>query len=83
VPNLQVENEPNLIKDSQSSAVVNTDLDGYLNYLNKRQSLKSEKEKITQIQNDINSIVSDITEIKATIKGIIATINNIVLSNRE
>ena len=81
--NLKIQNEPSLIKDIQSSAVVNTDLTGYQNYINQRKKMGSEKEKISEIENNINMLASELSEIKNSIRKILDTINTSVISNRE
>jgi hypothetical protein len=55
-----VKDFPNLIRDSQSKAIINQDTDGYNNYIKERNF----KSTLTEVVSDVNSLKKDIQEIK-------------------
>lgn len=55
-------------RDSNSSAVVNTDLEGLAAYKARRFS----KDKIKELETDINSVKQDLTDIKNMLQLLIA-----------
>ena len=45
-----------LYKDSSTGAIVNKDISGYQQYIQNRDKLLSDKERLDSIENDINDI---------------------------
>jgi hypothetical protein len=72
---IKVENEPALIRDTHSKAIVNTDASGYLSYLSKKQKFREEKERIHRLEQDVNSLKQDLSQIKQILIGLVDTIN--------
>ena len=76
---LQINGYSNLVKDSTSGGVVNSDPQAYIEYKNKRNILlntinekKAMENKIIDIENDINKLKTDIGEIKDMLGSIIS-----------
>ena len=60
----KIENEDTLIRDNISKAVINTDVDGYNAYMNKkRNAIRQQKE--------FNNLKTEVTELKDLVKTLI------------
>lgn len=55
-----VKDFPNLIRDSQSKAIINQDTDGYNSYIKERNF----KSTLTDVVRDVDSLKKDIQDIK-------------------
>ena len=53
---IKVKDHEGLYKDSFTGAVVNKDASGYQQYVQNREKLLSDKERLDSIENDINDI---------------------------
>jgi hypothetical protein len=53
---IRVEGHLNLFRDEKSGAIVNTDTQGYANYVRMRSERKRQREEIDNIKNDISEI---------------------------
>ena len=65
---MKVEGHPNLIRDENSNAIVNTDSSEYTNYLSLRARKKHGGDRIDNMENDLKSLKDDINEIKTLLK---------------
>ena len=54
----QVEGENNLIRDTDTGAIINTDKSAYIAYKHKRQQKLKEMNRIDKLQNEIDEIKS-------------------------
>lgn len=61
---VKIENNPNLVRDLSSGAVINTNTTEYENYLSKRKANAELKEQIKQNADEIKELKSDVSEIK-------------------
>lgn len=61
---LKVSGHDDLIRDTSSNAIVNTNMSGYTEYVNRRNAIQQEKEVIAQQGEEINNIKSELSEIK-------------------
>ena len=59
-----VKDHSNLYRDSSSRAIVNTDGNGYKEYVANREKIKSDKERISNLEVTVNEIKGDLTDIK-------------------
>ena len=60
----KIEDEDTLIRDNASKAVINTDVDGFNAYMNKKRS-------ITKQQKEFNDLKTEVTELKDLVKILI------------
>ena len=67
----QVKNHRELVRDTESGAILNIDRSAYLNALERHKRVEKQREIIENNTNDINNIKSDITEIKSMLKLLI------------
>ncbi len=64
----QVKDHRELVRDTESGAILNIDRSAYLNALERHKKIEKQKETIEKNTNDINSIKMDLTEIKTMLK---------------
>ena len=67
---MEVEGHPNLIRDENSNAIVNTDSSEYTNYLSLRARKKHGGDRIDNMENDLKSLKDDINEIKSLLRAL-------------
>jgi len=67
---MKVEGHPNLIRDENSNAIVNTDSTEYTNYLSLRAKKKHGGDRIDNMENDLKSLKDDINEIKSLLRAL-------------
>jgi|APCry1669192806_1035432.scaffolds.fasta_scaffold08347_2 hypothetical protein len=53
-----------LIRDTNSGALINRDMNGLQEYNKKRQMMANQKEEINTIKTDVDNIKKDLSEIK-------------------
>ena len=62
---IKVEGRPDLCRDDQTQAIVNTDASSYNAYMTRIKAINEEKEKNHQMEWDLSDVKSDIDEIKS------------------
>ena len=67
---MKVEGHPNLIRDENSNAIVNTDSSEYTNYLSLRARKKHGGDRIDNMENHLKSLKDDINEIKSLLRAL-------------
>jgi len=67
----QVKDHRELVRDTESGAILNIDRSAYLNALERHKRVEKQKKTIEDNTKDINSIKSEITEIKTMLKILI------------
>ena len=60
---IKIENEQDLVKDSDTGAILNTNLDSLSAYKAKRQKDLDQKNRIDRMENDIGDIKSMLKEL--------------------
>ena len=65
---LKVEDKDGLVRDCETNAILNTDMNAYNEYLKNYQSKLKENKRIQDLENKIGNIKSDIDEIKNLLK---------------
>jgi len=68
---LNIEGEPNLVKDTYSKGILSTDRKGLEEYKKRRELRRQEKDAIIQCQNDINKLSNELIDIKQSLKIIL------------
>lgn len=61
---LRVEGHSFLVRDVDTNAIVNTNIQGHKSYLELRRAKDRENRRIDNIESDINELKSDLSEIK-------------------
>ena len=61
----------NFVRDTNSMALLNTDVNEKNEYYNKLKLLKTQKEEINKVKSEINELKSDMSEIKSMLGKIL------------
>ena len=67
----QVKDHRELVRDTESGAILNIDRTAYLNAVERHNKIEKQKEIIKNNTNDINSIEIEISEIKTMLKTLL------------
>lgn len=67
---LKVEGKDGLYRDLSSRAIINTNKTDYQNYMNARNRLNSEKERVDQLEEKVDGIKGDLDEIKSLLRSL-------------
>tara|TARA_Y100001947_G_C10259397_1_gene269413 strand:+ start:135 stop:356 length:222 start_codon:yes stop_codon:yes gene_type:complete len=67
----KVEGHENLVKDSETKAIINTNVTEYQLYMQRRENRKSQSDQIKSACREINNLKQELREIKNLIKEII------------
>lgn len=68
---LKVSGHDDLVRDTSSNAIVNTNISAYTEYVNRRNAVQEEKETIAQQGVEINNIKSELSDIKQMLKTLL------------
>jgi hypothetical protein len=60
---IRVEGHPNLYRDERTGAIIDTDTQGYENYVNSLSQREGEKREIMEMKNEIQEIKSLLKEL--------------------
>lgn len=66
----KVEGHLNLIRDEETKAIVNTDMNEYNNYMRLKNIKEKENNRINNLENDVNAIKDDLDEIKNLLRNL-------------
>ena len=67
----QIKDHRELVRDTESGAILNIDRTAYLNAVERHNKIEKQKEIIKNNTNDINSIKIEISEIKTMLKTLL------------
>jgi hypothetical protein len=65
---LKVEGHDYLLRDKATGAIINSDSNGYNDYVKMKQIKMEEQKKISDMQSEINGLKNDLSEIKNLLK---------------
>lgn len=65
---VKVENFKDLLRDSDTSAIINNNRTEYENYISNYNRLKEEKEEFQKLKSEVSSLSSSVDEIKSLLK---------------
>ena len=68
---IRVKDNENLIKNTKSNFIVNTNKSEYDEYVTRRKLKKSEKNKVDNLERDISTLRDEITEIKDMLRSLV------------
>ena len=68
---IKVKDNENLVRDSKSNCIINTNKSEYDEYLARRKSKQSEKNKVENLEKDMDTLKNELSEIKSLLKEII------------
>ena len=61
---IKVEGNSSLVRDTQTSAIINNDSSGYISYMKKKEIQKNQNALLTNAIDDIDGLKTDMQEIK-------------------
>jgi hypothetical protein len=61
---IKVEDKNDLVRDTSTGAIINTNYNNYKKYLELREKNENSKQKINNIENELINLKNDIEEIK-------------------
>ena len=67
----QVKDHRELVRDTESGAIINVDRSAYLNALERHKKIEKQKEIIENNTNDINSIKQEVLDIKEMLEKLL------------
>lgn len=68
---IKVENHSNLFRDSETNAIVSTNMTEYKNYVNSIKHKNRELSRMKKIEDDVELVKNDLQEIKDLLKCLI------------
>jgi cell shape-determining protein MreC len=70
---IPVEGNPNLVRDPITKAVINTNMDGYLEYINSSKKLKERNQKLDAVADEVTQLKNEISEIKQMLISVLSS----------
>ena len=68
---IPVEGNADLVRDPKTDQIINTNTSGYEQYIARRKQRKLEKEKSSNIEEDLANLKSEMNEIKSLLKELV------------
>ena len=68
---IKVKNHDNLIRNSKSNFIINTNKSEYDEYIARRKQNQNEKQKVDNLERDISTLRNEITEIKDMLRSLV------------
>ena len=68
---VRVKGHSDLVRDSVTNAIINTNKSKYEEYISRRNIKKSETQKVQDLEDELSCIKDDLNEIKSLLKEII------------
>lgn len=68
---LKIEGHENLIRDSKTNSIINTNMNEYNEYITRKRSKSEENKKIDDLESDVANIKDDINEIKVLLRRLV------------
>jgi len=68
---IKVEGNTDLVRDTETMAILNTNRTDYENYLRKRDSILSDKQQIQVQAEEINNLKEDLSEVKQMLTALL------------
>ena len=66
---IKVKNHDNLIRNSKSNFIINTNKSEYDEYIARRKQKQNEKQKVDNLERDISTLRNEINEIKDLLRS--------------
>ena len=68
---IRVEGNNDLVRDSRTDQIINTNQNEYQQYVTRREKRKKEKEKSLTVEEDLANLKSEMSEIKSLLKELV------------
>lgn len=70
---IPVEGNPNLVRDPITKAVINTNMNGYLEYINSAKKLKERNQKLDAVADEVTHLKNELSEIKQMLISVLSS----------
>jgi predicted transcriptional regulator len=67
---IKVKDKNYLMRNIESNAIINNDLNGYIEYENNYKRLYNQNKRIDQVEKNVNQIKNDLDEIKILLRNL-------------
>ena len=68
---IKVKDNENFVRDSKSNCIINTNKSEYDEYLARRKSKQSEKNKVENLERDLSTLRNELDEIKNLLRSLV------------
>ena len=68
---IKVKNNQNLVRDTESNCIINTNKSEYEQYLARKKQKQTEMNKVDNLERDISTLRNEITEIKDMLRSLV------------
>jgi len=68
---IKVKDNENLVRDSKSNCIINTNKSEYDEYLARRKSKQNEKNKVENLERDLSTLRNELDEIKNLLRSLV------------
>ena len=68
---IKVKNNENLVRDTESNCIINTNKSEYEQYLARKKQKQTEMNKVDNLERDISTLRNEITEIKDMLRSLV------------
>lgn len=67
---IKVKDKDNLVRDSFSNGIVNTDIESYKDYIQKYKKIYNDSQRIKDLEKNVDEMKSDLSEIKELLRNL-------------
>jgi archaellum component FlaC len=67
---IRVKDKNHLIRNTETNAIINTDMKGYEEYENNYKRLYAQNKRLNEVENSVNEIKNDLSEIKNLLRSL-------------
>lgn len=67
---IKVKDKDNLVRDSFSNGIVNTDIQSYKDYIQKYKKIYNDSQRIKDLEKNVDEIKNDLSEIKDLLRNL-------------
>ena len=68
---IKVKNNQNLVRDTESNCIINTNKSEYEQYLARKKQKQNEMNKVDNLERDISTLRNEISEIKDMLRSLV------------
>ena len=73
---IPVEGQSGLYRDSDSTAIINSDEKAYLDYMIRKSIVKNKNKELDQMKEDLDNVKGELGEIKDLLSTLVQKLNN-------
>ena len=73
---IPVEGSHGLYRDSNTSAIINKDVNAYKAYLKRKKAMETKNSELDKMKEDLNNVMGELGEIKGLLSTLVQKLNN-------